>query len=345
VLSIGKLATGQAKYYLDQAEARVDFVDSVAVGIEEYCVGSGEAQGEWLGISACELGLAGGVDGAALRRVLDGPTVVGMSAARRVRVSGFHLTFSAPRASASASLSVNARRRPSSPQVKGVDVARDAHTRALAVGDGVVQQGPPHRAPEDAMEYDKPLLDVAIRARDRSVPPLEQPRSRPRAADRRGRGRSNARVERLSASVDGLQPRSRSAHRSHSAAASATIAPVATTPGRSLRRACVRSSSSHACAVRFVSQPPPAVHARSKSARSGAGPGRPSGNRHLAYHCGPRRRATRKTWPEIGDSRDLLGYIGPNARHSPPPSARQPPQTSLQSRAERRRNRTCLLPG
>jgi hypothetical protein len=31
MLSIGKLVAGQAKYYLDQAEARVDVVDSVAV--------------------------------------------------------------------------------------------------------------------------------------------------------------------------------------------------------------------------------------------------------------------------------------------------------------------------
>ena len=32
MLSIGKLAAGQAKYYLDQAEVRVDVVDSVAEG-------------------------------------------------------------------------------------------------------------------------------------------------------------------------------------------------------------------------------------------------------------------------------------------------------------------------
>ena len=30
MLSIGKLKAGQAKYYLDQADARVDVVDSVA---------------------------------------------------------------------------------------------------------------------------------------------------------------------------------------------------------------------------------------------------------------------------------------------------------------------------
>ena len=35
MLSIGKLAAGQAKYYLDQAEVRVDVVQSVGSGIED----------------------------------------------------------------------------------------------------------------------------------------------------------------------------------------------------------------------------------------------------------------------------------------------------------------------
>ncbi len=39
MLSIGKLAAGQAKYYLDQAEVRVDVVDSVAEGVEDYYLG------------------------------------------------------------------------------------------------------------------------------------------------------------------------------------------------------------------------------------------------------------------------------------------------------------------
>ena len=45
VLSIGKLAAGQAKYYLDQAEVRVDVVQSVGGGIEDYYVGPSEARG------------------------------------------------------------------------------------------------------------------------------------------------------------------------------------------------------------------------------------------------------------------------------------------------------------
>ena len=50
MLSIGKLAAGQAKYYLDQAEVRVDVVESVGDGIEDYYVGASEARGEWIGV-------------------------------------------------------------------------------------------------------------------------------------------------------------------------------------------------------------------------------------------------------------------------------------------------------
>ena len=56
MLSIGKLAVGQAKYYLDQAQGRVDAVDSVVGGAEDYYAESDEAQGAWLGAGARELG-------------------------------------------------------------------------------------------------------------------------------------------------------------------------------------------------------------------------------------------------------------------------------------------------
>ena len=49
VLSIGKLAAGQARYYLEQAEGRVDVVESVGDGIEDYYSGGAEARGEWIG--------------------------------------------------------------------------------------------------------------------------------------------------------------------------------------------------------------------------------------------------------------------------------------------------------
>ena len=81
MLSIGKLGAGQARYYLDQAEGRVDVVDSVGDGIEDYYGGGAEARGEWIGTAGVELGLAGAVDGEALRRVLAGVRSAGRVAA------------------------------------------------------------------------------------------------------------------------------------------------------------------------------------------------------------------------------------------------------------------------
>lgn len=101
MLSIGKLVAGHARYYLDQAEARVDVVDSIGDGIEEYYVGPTEARGRWIGATCRELGLDGPVEATALRRVLagldprDGSPL--RDASRRVRVAGFDLTFSAPK--------------------------------------------------------------------------------------------------------------------------------------------------------------------------------------------------------------------------------------------------------
>ena len=74
MLSIGKLAVGQAKYYLDQAQGRVDAIDSVVGGAEDYYAESDEAQGAWLGAGARELGLGleRAVAGAELRTILAG---------------------------------------------------------------------------------------------------------------------------------------------------------------------------------------------------------------------------------------------------------------------------------
>ena len=58
VLSIGKLATGQAHYYLQQVECRIDRVTSVASGVEDYYLGEGEAAGEWIGTGPLALGAA-----------------------------------------------------------------------------------------------------------------------------------------------------------------------------------------------------------------------------------------------------------------------------------------------
>jgi conjugative relaxase-like TrwC/TraI family protein len=101
VLSIGKLAAGQARYYLDQAEGRVDVVDSVGDGIEDYYAEQGGTRGTWHGQAAAELGLRGPVRGTELRRVLAGQRPADGSELRdarsRVRVGGFDLTFSAPK--------------------------------------------------------------------------------------------------------------------------------------------------------------------------------------------------------------------------------------------------------
>jgi conjugative relaxase-like TrwC/TraI family protein len=100
-LSIGKLAAGQAQYYLDQAEGRVDVIASVGDGIEDYYESGAEARGEWLGAARRSLGLAGGVDGEALRRVLHGDDPRSGEPLRdsrvRTKVAGFDLTFSAPK--------------------------------------------------------------------------------------------------------------------------------------------------------------------------------------------------------------------------------------------------------
>ena len=101
MLSIGKLAPAQARYYLDQAEGRVDVVDSVAEGLEEYYVGGTEARGEWIGAACAEFGLEGPVEAAALRSVLaglnprDGGGLRGSSTL--ARIAAFDLTFSAPK--------------------------------------------------------------------------------------------------------------------------------------------------------------------------------------------------------------------------------------------------------
>jgi len=92
VLSIGKMVAGSEEYYLK----------TVASGREEYYTGSGEAPGQWLGAGADQLGLAGEVSPDDLRAVLAGVAPDGRSlTAGRVRpegrVSGFDLTFSAPK--------------------------------------------------------------------------------------------------------------------------------------------------------------------------------------------------------------------------------------------------------
>ena len=101
MLSIGKLAAGQAKYYLEQAQGRVDAIQSVASGAEDYYIQGNEPRGVWLGRGAAQLELRGVVGADELRSLLEGvdprtdePLRHGNSP---VRVAAFDLTFSAPK--------------------------------------------------------------------------------------------------------------------------------------------------------------------------------------------------------------------------------------------------------
>jgi len=89
VLRIAKLA--DAEYLLRQ----------VALGIEDYYMGSGEAPGVWQGDLAAELGLAGVVEADHLRSLLlarDPTTAAEMLPGHRARtVTAFDVTFSAPK--------------------------------------------------------------------------------------------------------------------------------------------------------------------------------------------------------------------------------------------------------
>jgi conjugative relaxase-like TrwC/TraI family protein len=93
MLSIGKLGSGQERYYLDK----------VAEGAEDYYSGEGEAAGYWLGDAAGELGLEGHVEPDQLIAMLTGANPatgepLGLRhVAGRGPVPGFDLTFSAPK--------------------------------------------------------------------------------------------------------------------------------------------------------------------------------------------------------------------------------------------------------
>jgi conjugative relaxase-like TrwC/TraI family protein len=92
MLSIGKMVARSEEYYLR----------TVATGREEYYTGSGESPGYWLGEGAGLLGLDGEVAPGDLRLILAGISPDGeILTAGRVsdanRISGFDLTWSAPK--------------------------------------------------------------------------------------------------------------------------------------------------------------------------------------------------------------------------------------------------------
>jgi conjugative relaxase-like TrwC/TraI family protein len=99
-VSIGKLAVGQADYYLEQAQGSVTRAGAVSSGAEDYYLNGPEAAGVWVGDGVRAVGLGGTVDALRLDRVLSGcAPVTGEPLGRAVprRVPGFDLTFSAPK--------------------------------------------------------------------------------------------------------------------------------------------------------------------------------------------------------------------------------------------------------
>ncbi|MDQ6613419.1 MAG: relaxase domain-containing protein [Actinomycetota bacterium] len=91
-MSIGKLTAGREEYYLS----------CLAAGGDEYYLAPGEEPGRWAGSAAATLGLEGLVEPAAFRAVLAGldPRTAEALVARAGdpgRVTGFDLTFSAPK--------------------------------------------------------------------------------------------------------------------------------------------------------------------------------------------------------------------------------------------------------
>ncbi len=92
MLSIGKIAQGQHRYYERQ----------VAHGEDDYYSGRGEAPGEWTGAGARALGLTGRVSAEQFNALIAGhdprdPTVRLRSSEQDPKVAAFDLTFSAPK--------------------------------------------------------------------------------------------------------------------------------------------------------------------------------------------------------------------------------------------------------
>ena len=92
MLSIGKIALGQHRYYEQQ----------VAGGGDDYYSGRGEAPGEWVGAGAQALGLSGRVSAEQFNALIAGldprdPSVRLRASERDPKVAALDLTFSAPK--------------------------------------------------------------------------------------------------------------------------------------------------------------------------------------------------------------------------------------------------------
>ena len=92
MVSIGKIALGQHRYYEEQ----------VARGADDYYTGRSEAPGEWFGAGARARGLEGRVSGAEFNALIAGvdprePGVRLRASPRELRIAALDLTFSAPK--------------------------------------------------------------------------------------------------------------------------------------------------------------------------------------------------------------------------------------------------------
>src|SRR5664279_6444503 len=92
MLSIGKIALGQHRYYEQQ----------VARGGDDYYSGRGEAPGEWVGSGTDALGLCGRVSAEQFGALIAGldprdPSARLRASAQDPKVAAFDLTFSAPK--------------------------------------------------------------------------------------------------------------------------------------------------------------------------------------------------------------------------------------------------------
>jgi conjugative relaxase-like TrwC/TraI family protein len=92
MISIGKIALGQHRYYEQQ----------VAQGQDDYYTGRGEAPGEWVGVGAQALGLQGRVGKGRFGALIAGHDPRDRAArlrssARDPKVAAYDLTFSAPK--------------------------------------------------------------------------------------------------------------------------------------------------------------------------------------------------------------------------------------------------------
>ena len=70
MLSLAKLAGADQRYYLEQADRRIDHTGSVATGAEDYYLSGPEAAGTWTGSAATAFSLDGEVAESELRALL-----------------------------------------------------------------------------------------------------------------------------------------------------------------------------------------------------------------------------------------------------------------------------------